>query len=619
MPNLRTLARAIGTAAFLAALAAGLRGEDIFGTPGRLLSEGRIFSVACHDFDGDGRPDIVVSDYLNPARVLYDDGGLGFRRVVPLTSTPETAGTGHGVVVADFNGDRRLDLFLVYNRFPSRLLFGDAKGGFTDSGRAIGTPGLSGTSAKAADVDLDGDLDIFVTYYQERARLYINDGAGSLTMSDQTFFDGIAVGDLDGDGDPDVISRREGGPASLWLNDKGRFTLQDRGLDLGEGAGSISLVDMDADGDLDLVVLGQAAASSLWENDGRASFRKSAQAFNSGTRTTAGDIDLDGRVDLVIGSVVWLNRGGGRFEEAQSLSLGMSTVLELVDIDGDGDLDLLATAGDRATGKADLRLFLNTRGGVEERRGPIETPPAGGAIVWYLGHCGYAVRTQNYLLVFDYQEQRDGQRPKSRPARPSLAAGWIAPEEIRDLKVRVFVSHSHDDHYDPVILTWKEAVPDIAYHFGWKAADDPSTHYLVGPRAELKAGGLEIATINSHHSGVPEVAWLIKVDGLVIYHNGDCQPDDPFAEHDFLRAKTDAIDLAFVFPVYEEGQKYTIQNLDLFKKFRVKAAFPMHVQAGDPMYLNFQKIFQAKFPGLPIHVPMTMGQKFVFGQGKVKG
>jgi len=250
-------------------------------------------------------------------------------------------------------------------------------------------------------------------------------------------------------------------------------------------------------------------------------------------------------------------------------------------------------------------------------RAPIENPPLGGAVIWYLGHCGYAVRTQNHLLVFDYQERQDGRQSKSRPAQPSLSAGWIDPGEINDLKVRVFVSHSHDDHFDPVIFGWKAAVPDIAYYFGWKAADEPSYHYLVGPRAELKSGDLVIATINSHHSGVPEVAWLVKADGLVIYHNGDCQPDVPSAEHDFLKTKTDAIDLAFVFPVYEEGQKYTVQTRDFFGKFRVRAAFPMHAQAGDAMYLGFQKAFQAEFPGLRIHVPMTIGQKFVFEKGKV--
>ncbi len=251
-------------------------------------------------------------------------------------------------------------------------------------------------------------------------------------------------------------------------------------------------------------------------------------------------------------------------------------------------------------------------------KAPVEAGPQGGAVVWYLGHCGYAVRTADHLLIFDYQEERDGQQAKSRPDRPELANGWIDPQEIKGLKVKVFVSHSHDDHFDPVIFTWKEAVPDIAYYFGWRAADDPSHHYLTGPRTELSSGGLEIATINSHHSGVPEVAWLVKVDGLVIYHNGDCQPDDPIAEYAFLRAKTGSIDLAFVPPVFEEGQKYTLQNVDLFTKFRVRAAFPMHVQAGGDRYRDFQKALGAKFPGLPIVVPAATGQKFVFARGGIQ-
>lgn len=242
----------------------------------------------------------------------------------------------------------------------------------------------------------------------------------------------------------------------------------------------------------------------------------------------------------------------------------------------------------------------------------LEDPPPGGAVVWYLGHCGYAVRTSGHLLIFDYQERYDGRGPKTRPERPGLASGWIDPQEIKGLKVRVFVSHSHEDHFDPVILSWRSTVPDILYYFGWRAGDDPRDAYLVGPRAELASGGLEIATINSHHSGVPEVAWLIKVDGLVIYHNGDCLPDDPAAGHDFLRTKTAAIDLAFVFPVIKEGERYTLQEQDFFRKFKVGAAFPMHAQAGDAMYLDFRKAFEAQFPGLVIQVPMTLGQKFVY-------
>lgn len=234
------------------------------------------------------------------------------------------------------------------------------------------------------------------------------------------------------------------------------------------------------------------------------------------------------------------------------------------------------------------------------------------ASVWYLGHCGFAVKTRNHLLIFDYQEQRDGQQPKVRPSKPALENGWINPEEIKNLQVCVFASHSHDDHYDPVVLEWRKWVPDIQYFFGWKVSDDTSLHCLVGPRAEYKSGGLEIATINSHHSGVPEVAWLVKVDGLVIYHNGDCQPADPVAEYNYLKTKADRIDIAFVPPVHDERWKYTTQNVELFRTFTPKAVFPMHAQAGDRMYVGFQKAYEAKVPGLSVFIPRRLGEQFVF-------
>jgi len=247
-----------------------------------------------------------------------------------------------------------------------------------------------------------------------------------------------------------------------------------------------------------------------------------------------------------------------------------------------------------------------------------DSPKPGGAFIWYLGHCGFAVRTRNHFLIFDYQELRDGQQPKVRPANPALENGWINPEEIKNLRVCVFTSHSHDDHYDPVVLEWKKWVPEIQYFFGWKASDDTSFHYLVGPRAEYKSGGLEIATINSHHSGVPEVAWLVKVDGMVIYHNGDCQPADPVAEYEFLKTKAARIDAAFVPPVHDVSLKYTIQNMELFRTFSPRLVVPMHVMAGGAMYIDFEKGWKSKLPDLSVAVPMKMGERFVCESGKTE-
>jgi L-ascorbate metabolism protein UlaG (beta-lactamase superfamily) len=240
------------------------------------------------------------------------------------------------------------------------------------------------------------------------------------------------------------------------------------------------------------------------------------------------------------------------------------------------------------------------------------SPKPGDATVWYLGHCGFAVRTSTHFLIFDYQEMRDGQQPKVRPPRPALENGWINPEEIKNLQVCVFASHSHDDHYDRVVLEWKRSVPAIQYFFGWRASDDTAMHNFVGPRAEYKSGGLEIATINSHHSGVPEVAWMVKVDGMVIYHNGDCQPADPAVEYGYLKSKAARIDVAFVPPVHEASLKYSKQNMELFQTFSPSLVIPMHVMAGGTMYIDFEKGWKSKLPDLSIAVPMSMGEKFEY-------
>lgn len=201
------------------------------------------------------------------------------------------------------------------------------------------------------------------------------------------------------------------------------------------------------------------------------------------------------------------------------------------------------------------------------------------ATIWFLGHCGFAVQTKNHFLIFDYVEKRlEGKYEE--PEIRSLATGYINPDEIRDLKVRVFVSHGHGDHYDPVILDWEESISDIEYFFGWQASTKPQYNYLIGPRAEWKEDDIEIYTINSHHSGVPEVAYLVLVDGLAIYHNGDCKADYK-EDIAYLKSKTDHLDIAFMHPVWEEKWDYYWIILELIDKMQPEALFPMHVRVGD--------------------------------------
>jgi len=244
-------------------------------------------------------------------------------------------------------------------------------------------------------------------------------------------------------------------------------------------------------------------------------------------------------------------------------------------------------------------------------------PAPGDAQIWYVGHCGYAVRTARHLLVFDYQERRDGPQPRTAPPVKRLDAGWVTPGEIERDRVRVFVSHEHSDHWDPVVLGWRTGVPDIQYFFGWRATDDPTHHLVVAPRGSYSRDGLEVLTVNSHHSGVPEVAWLVKVDGLTIYHNGDYQGDHR-ADYDYLHARgVRGVDLAFVMGVSREDLAYTIQNRALFERFTPKAVFPMHGTAGSPMYLEFDAAMRQRMPGLRVLVPERLGDRFDYHAGVV--
>jgi len=77
------------------------------------------------------------------------------------------------------------------------------------------------------------------------------------------------------------------------------------------------------------------------------------------------------------------------------------------------------------------------------------------ALVWYLGHAGFAVKTKNHFLIFDYMGKRE------IPSHPGLANGAINPDEIKNEAVSVFVSHQHSDHYFRGIFDWKNSIQNM--------------------------------------------------------------------------------------------------------------------------------------------------------------
>ena len=241
----------------------------------------------------------------------------------------------------------------------------------------------------------------------------------------------------------------------------------------------------------------------------------------------------------------------------------------------------------------------------------------GSALVWYLGHSGWAIKTGKHLLVFDYFKN------STLPDTPLLANGSINPEEIKDLNVTVFFSHSHGDHYTPAVFDWKKDVKNITYIMGFKP-EKQSDYIYMGPRETKAINGMEITTIESNDSGV---GFFVKADGVNIFHSGDHANrkqdfSEPFKQEiEFLADKGLKPDIFFA-PVsgcgfgdleaVKKGVFYTIKTLS------PNVMVPMHAGGNEQRYMEFAKETKAAGFETPICCAGQNGDWFFVNQGSVK-
>ncbi len=298
------------------------------------------------------------------------------------------------VALGDVDGDADLDAFVGTTGsaayFPygdySRLYLNDGAGAFSVANTQLPLAPLQTSAVELADVDGDGDLDGVVGMFNQPGgplsppRLYLNDGVGLFTYDPGRFppqidpVSSLAQGDVDGDGDLDVLVGTDPypstayypGPDRLYLND-GAGTFSDGTPQLPPIAAltaDVALGDVDGDGDLDAWIANAGPYPSdgqdrLYLNDGAGVFSDAtAQIPSILAPTTAvafvdaeGDGDLDAWIgrrsnfSYLVGSQrnrLCLNDGSGFFSDAAALlpaTVDATEELRIGDVDGDGDAD----------------------------------------------------------------------------------------------------------------------------------------------------------------------------------------------------------------------------------------------------------------------------------------
>jgi uncharacterized protein (TIGR03437 family) len=280
------------------------------------------YAGASGDFNGDGKPDLAVSDSGDGGITILLNSASGLKPSTRLASGGAAAG---GIVTGDFNGDGKLDLAVTTHPDPNfgtgnakvAVFFGAGDGSFQ---MQKAYPAVAGPyTIVAADVDGDGNPDLVVADRGLRSNrtngvilVYRNDGHGGFLAGKQytvgAYPQEVAVADLNGDAKPDLAVTTGDLNYNFTLqvllnNGDGTFQAP-KTVSSDVGVGPLIARDFNGDGKGDIVATAAGDTNLIWfQGNGDGSFMTDAPFAAGFTPASAvvADLNGDGQSDLLVG------------------------------------------------------------------------------------------------------------------------------------------------------------------------------------------------------------------------------------------------------------------------------------------------------------------------------
>ncbi|WP_027419578.1 FG-GAP-like repeat-containing protein [Crocinitomix catalasitica] len=344
-------------------------GGGIFGTEHVISSDvndAKLIHVA--DIDGDGLSDVLTTSEGDFEFVWFQNLGGGVYSAKIVLAEIEYYYLSD-IVTGDLDEDGDEDVFATIDGKDNLVVYENLGAGVFAEESIINLSIERGRIVKCVDINRDGDVDILYLsegLFPETRKLgwFENLGYGEFSKEKILFISnsrsprGFDVGDIDNDGDLDIIFTIPSGvgPRIAWFENYGDTLFSEVIYfeDIVSVADQIQFVDYDNDGDLDFVV-GNGGYAYSYENLGDGSFfETSLIPVPSGSINSVECVDLngDGNLDILIAlyrehpdQIAWLkNRGDGTFDPYAFVS-AVGDVMALAygfDIDDDGDVDIVS-------------------------------------------------------------------------------------------------------------------------------------------------------------------------------------------------------------------------------------------------------------------------------------